>query len=107
MSPQATTTDERVIRRLLERLAARVPEGALLWRGSDLSGSDVDVVALPGVEADLAQALVAEGLEPEPRGPGRVMWSAPGARLDATSEAAWPRRYPSLRGVADLSLIHI
>ena len=38
--------DEARVRRLLEELSGRIRDRAILWRGDELSGSDVDLVAL-------------------------------------------------------------
>jgi len=95
--------DEARVRRLLEELSGRIRDRAILWRGDELSGSDVDLVALPGAEAAIAVTLAAAGLEAERRVDGRVMWSAPdgSARLDVMPASAWPPYYPSLSGVGE------
>lgn len=87
---------------LLAELSVRVGTGTLLWRGPDLSGSDVDLVALPGAEAALAAMLRDAGLEAGPGDPSHVVWrprDGADVAIDVLPWTAWPAYYPSLRRV--------
>jgi hypothetical protein len=86
---------------VLAALGEQVGEGVLLWRGDQLTGSDIDVVALPGSEERLERSLAGAGLEH--RDPGE--WRAPDAdvMVDVMHASDWPPEYPPLDGVAERS----
>jgi len=87
---------------LLAKLSTHVGEGALLWRGADLGGSDVDLVALRGSEGAIAAVLREERFLPTRGDPGHVFWRSEDGNavaIDVLSWAAWPRYYPSLAGI--------
>ena len=74
----------------------------MLWRGPDLSGSDVDVLVAPGRTHEVARILRDAGLSPAPQDDGRVMWrsfAGDGAVIDAMPAHAWPAYHPSLEGL--------
>lgn len=93
--------DEARARELLGEVARRLGPRAVLWRGQDLRGSDVDLLVLPDGASELSAALGRAGLSPRPGDPGHVVWSAADAALDVDvfDSASWPRYYPSLDGV--------
>jgi hypothetical protein len=94
--------DEGAARELLAAVAGDVGDAALLWRGEDLDGSDVDLVVLPQAEARLSSILAAGGLRPALSDPGHVMWSRPDGidvTIDVLSAARWPGYYPPLERV--------
>ena len=94
--------DEGAARALLAAVAGDVGDAALLWRGEDLDGSDVDLVVLPQAEARMSAVLAAAGLRPALSDPGHVMWSAQGGSgvmVDVLSAARWPAYYPPLERV--------
>lgn len=89
-------------RALLRDLAAELGEGTILWRGADLGGSDIDLIATAGSARALASFLHARGLAPEPGDPGHVVWTAPGLKpFDVLDAEAWPRQYPALEAVTE------
>ena len=89
------------IEALLAEIAERVGSGAILWRGADLGGSDVDLLVLPDGARELADTLAREGLVPAAGDPGHVVWSRPGLPpLDVLPASAWPSHYPDVAGVA-------
>src|SRR4051794_29709963 len=94
--------DERRAEEVLARLASAVGDAAFLWRGEDLSGSDVDIVLMPGAKETAVEALRAASLAPSARPDGRVIWSSPdgAVRVDLTPAEAWPAYYPPLERVA-------
>ena len=71
----------------------------MLWRGDDLTGSDVDLLASGDAGEDLAALLSDAGLEPRPAEPGHVVWTGRGLPLDVLRASAWPSWYPSLSGM--------
>ncbi len=94
--------DERRAREILGAVAEADPEGAILWHGPDLTGSDVDVLVLQDHEHAVARALLDAGLSPAPQGDGRVLWRAfDGSAVvaDVMPARSWPAHYPSLAGV--------
>ena len=96
--------DEDAARALIALMAREVGPTAILWRGEGLGGSDVDLVALPAMEARLAATLTAAGLRPALSDPGHVMWSYPDGRdvaIDVLSAAGWPQYYPTLDGLRE------
>jgi thymidylate kinase len=100
--------DERLAAEVLAALEEDVPEGVVLWRGEDLGGNDVDLVALEGHGPAVARVLRAAGLAPAPQEPGRVLWRRlPGETVvvDVLAPHAWPARYPALDGVARRAVI--
>jgi thymidylate kinase len=91
-------------REVLAEVSTRVDGGALLWRGADLSGGDVDLLVLPHAELELTDLLSRRGLSPHPRPGGRTVWSAreAGARpIDVVPASEWRPYYPSLDAVLD------
>jgi len=94
-------------RALLGELAATLGRDAILWRGADLGGSDVDLLVTPGATRPLARFLSERGLVPEPGDPGHVVWTAPGSKpLDVLSGDAWPGHYPALEAITERLLPH-
>lgn len=96
-------TDAEWTARVVRALGDAAPGAAVLWRGSSLTGSDVDLVVLEGRDEEVARVLEAEGLSPMPSRPGEVEWRSGVDRevvLDVWSSWAWPAQYPPLRGVA-------
>ena len=94
--------DERRVRSLLAELARRLGDRSILWRGADLSGSDLDLLALPGAGDELEDVLKSFGLSPAPGDAGHVFWSAPDGQVlpvDVLPSSEWPAYYPSLGGV--------
>jgi len=94
--------DEARAREVLEALGRAVPAALLLWRGTGLEGSDVDIVVLPGHDAVVARALRDCGLTAAPQDPGHVLWRLlPGETVvvDALAAHGWPKMYPPLAGV--------
>lgn len=91
------TMDEQRASRIMALLGERLGEELLLWRGDEPSGSDVDLVVLPGGERRLLATLREAGLKPRDGG----LWSsADGAvAVDPLPARDWPRSYPSLPGV--------
>ena len=89
---------------LLAALGREAPGAALLWRGPDLSGSDIDVVVAAERTHDVARLLRDAGLSPAPQDDGRVMWrsfAGDGVIIDAMPARAWPTWYPALDRVFD------
>jgi len=98
---------EPTARELLRDLAAELGERTILWRGAELGGADIDLLATDGSARDVARFLHARGLEPTPGDPGHVVWSAPGLKpIDVLDERAWPRHYPSLAGLRRRLVAH-
>ncbi len=98
--------DEARAREILEALGRTAPGAVLLWRGTGLGGSDVDIVVLPGHDAVVARALRDSGLTAAPQDPGHVMWRLlPGETVvvDALAAHGWPKMYPPLAGVVGRS----
>lgn len=88
------------LRELLATAARRLGDRAVLWRGEDLGGSDVDLLVTPDGEAALTRLLAGAGLRPAPGDPGHVVWSGRGLTpIDVLHAPAWPSYYPSLAGV--------
>lgn len=88
-------------RELLATLAREVPGAAVLWRGPEVDGSDVDVLVAPGRTHDVARVLRDAGLSPAPQDDGRVMWRSFGGEgvvIDALPAEAWPPHHPALDG---------
>jgi thymidylate kinase len=88
---------------VLESLRESVGDGALMWRGPGLGGSDVDIVLRDEVAEAAAAVLTAHGLRPAPGDPGHLMWSSAngGQRpFDMLLSSAWPSYYPCLERVA-------
>ena len=95
--------DEARAREILEVLGRAAPGAVLLWRGTGLGGSDLDIVVLPGHDAVVARALRDYGLTAAPQDPGHVLWRLlPGETVvvDALAAHGWPKMYPPLAGVA-------
>jgi thymidylate kinase len=100
--------DETLARRLLEQISRDVGRLALLWRGPDLKGSDIDILLLPGGDDRLAAVLTAAGLEPGQAELDRMVWSRPDSdgrelEVDVLRSRSWPWYYPSLAGVVNRS----
>ena len=98
--------DEARAREILEVLGRAAPGAVLLWRGTGLEGSDVDIVVLPGHDAVVARALRDSGLTAAPQDPGHVLWRLlPGETVvvDAVAAHGWPKMYPPLAGVVGRS----
>lgn len=94
--------DEAAAQALMSTVAREAGDGAILWRGAELDGSDVDVLVLPSAEARVAGALASAGLRPALGDPGHLMWSQPDGAdvlIDVLSAAQWPSYYPSLEGL--------
>lgn len=94
--------DEARAREILEALGRAAPGAVLLWRGTGLGGSDVDIVVLTGHDAVVARALRDSGLTAAPQDPGHVLWRLlPGETVvvDALAAHGWPKMYPPLAGV--------
>ena len=90
-------------RSLVSEIAARLGDRALLWRGPDLGGRDIDLLVLGQAEAELAEILAGAGLSASSRPDGRTVWSAdtgPGPTVDVMPSGSWPRYYPGLPGLA-------
>ena len=93
---------ESALRELLKDLAAVAADQAILWRGGELDGSDVDLLVLPGARRTVASFLHARGLSPEPGDPGHVVWTGRGLKpVDVLDGAAWPHHYPPLGAVVE------
>jgi thymidylate kinase len=93
--------DEVRAREVLAGLARDAPGAAVLWRGAGLAGSDIDLVVVPGREADVARALIEQRLSPAPQNRGQVLWRLQGEGghdvvLDVWSAWAWPPELPPL-----------
>ncbi len=78
----------------------------LLWRGDDLTGSDVDLLVSDAFYVVLARLLRDAGFVPAPGDSGHVTWSltashatAPDHIFDVMLFSAWPKYYPDLAGV--------
>jgi len=71
----------------------------VLWRGDELTGSDLDLLAAGHAADDLAALLSSAGLEPRPAEPGHVVWTGGALPLDVLHASGWPSWYPSLSGV--------
>jgi thymidylate kinase len=94
--------DEGAARALLAEVAGAAGDAAILWRGAELDGSDVDVLVLPEALAAVHRVLADAGLRPALSDPGHLMWTSAGGgdlAVDVLSAARWPEYYPSLDGV--------
>lgn len=93
---------EERARSLLAKVAGRVGAGLILWRGPELTGSDIDLLMMPEAELEVARLLAGAGLSASPGDPGHVVWSDGvdgGLELDLLPAGRWPAYYPSLPGV--------
>jgi thymidylate kinase len=84
---------------LLQTIGERFGDAVVLWRGDDLSGSDVDLLAQDEIADQLAALLFDTGLTPAPAEPGHVVWSGAGLPVDVLRASSWPPWYPALAGV--------
>ena len=85
---------------LLARIRERLGERAILWRGAELGGRDVDLLVLEDALGELGELLRSGGLTPAPGDPGHTVWSGAGLPpIDVLAGSAWPAYYPSLDGV--------
>jgi hypothetical protein len=94
------------LRRLLTDLGEAARGEALLWRGSDLTGRDVDVLVTDRALADVAAVLRAAGLSAAGAADGHAVWDDGAGALppiDVLPGAAWPACYPGLTGVLERS----
>ena len=104
ITPGDPPSDDQRARDLLTALAREAPGAAVLWRGPELTSSDVDVVTAPGRTHDVARVLRDAGLSPAPQDDGRVMWrsfAGDGVVIDVMPARAWPSYYPSLERVLE------
>ena len=94
--------DEARVQGLMALIAREAGDGAILWRGAGLGGSDVDLLAMPGAGARLNATLARAGLRPALSDPGHVMWTAPDGpevAIDVLAAGSWPPFYQSLDGL--------
>ncbi len=82
---------------LLAHLGRRLGGRVVLWRGGELTGSDLDLLVLEGAERELSELLAAEGLRPRPADRGHTVWVGGDLPVDVLSASAWPRSYPALQ----------
>ena len=82
--------DQQRAAELIDWLGERLGDRLLLWRGPDLGGSDVDVLALPGAHAPVLEALRERGLAPS-----GTMWTTAddAVRIHVFRAEEWPRSY--------------
>src|SRR5437588_5657015 len=95
---------ERRAHEVLARLADELPGGAVLHRGPDVSGDDVDVLIVGGRQHAAARVLRGCGLAPAVQDDGRVLWRSfdgSGLVVDALPAHAWPPYWPPLEGVLE------
>jgi thymidylate kinase len=88
--------DQQRAGELIDWLGERLGDRLLLWRGPELGGSDVDVLALPGAHAALLEALRERGLAPS-----GTMWTTAddAVRIHVFRAEEWPRSYQPLHGI--------
>lgn len=87
---------------LLAAVAGAAGDRALLWRGDQGTGHDIDLLVHEDVAGPLFAVLSAAGLTPEPAGGMRTVWSDASDRLppiDVLAAAGWAPYYPTLDSV--------
>lgn len=88
------------LRTLLAGVAEALGDRAVLWRGPDLAGADVDLLVTAGGAEELFRVLAEEGLRSAPEDYGHTVWT--GSELppiDVLDAGSWPVYYPSLQGL--------
>ena len=89
-------------RALLAHVAGALPGQVVLWRGTDLRGSDVDLLVLDESSDELERIFSDLGLRRALGDPRHVVWKSAvkgGFEFDVLVASAWPRYYPRLSGV--------
>ena len=91
--------DDARAQRLLATIGSELGDRVIMWRGAELTGSDVDLLVLGGARGALESVLARDGLTAGPDG----HWADPVGDLmiDLLDESDWPAAYPSAAGMTE------